>query len=63
MSPEQLEGKGYSYEADLWSFGVLLYELHVGALPFGISYEESYEGVLNRIKNNKINMYSKSRFK
>ena len=63
MSPEQLEAKGYDYEADLWSFGVLLYELLVGKLPFGIDYEESQDGVKHKIKNNEINIYSKSQFR
>jgi serine/threonine protein kinase len=29
-----MQGKGYSFEADYWSFGVLLYELICGKLPF-----------------------------
>ena len=35
MAPEIITGKGYSFTADLWSFGVLLYEFIVGKLPFG----------------------------
>ena len=64
MSPEQHLGDGYSYEADLWSFGVLLYELLVGSLPFGISYEDEQDAaVLHKIKVNRMNMYSKSQFR
>ncbi len=30
MSPERLAGEPYSFEADLWSFGVILYRMAVG---------------------------------
>jgi len=34
-APEVLEGRGYGAEADLWSFGVLLFEMFFGRFPFG----------------------------
>ena len=33
-APEVATGMGYSFEADVWSFGILLVELITGSLPF-----------------------------
>lgn len=35
MAPEIITGKGYSFHVDLWSLGVIMYELLCGKLPFG----------------------------
>jgi cGMP-dependent protein kinase len=34
-APETINAKGYSFNADLWSVGVCLYEFICGGLPFG----------------------------
>ncbi len=35
MAPEIILGKGYSFSADYWSLGVLIYEFLCGKLPYG----------------------------
>jgi len=43
MAPEVLMGKGYSFPADLWSLGVMLYEFICGSVPFGEDMSDTYK--------------------
>ena len=43
MAPEIISGKGYGFNVDLWSLGIVLYEFLAGYVPFGEEAEDPYE--------------------
>ena len=43
IAPEVFTGKGYSFEVDMWSLGIIMYEFICGKLPFGEDIEDPME--------------------
>jgi len=38
-----MEVQGYTFSADLWSLGIVLFEMACGYLPFGDNTDDPYE--------------------
>lgn len=49
MSPEQILGEDLDYRSDIFSFGVMLYEMVTGTQPFRGSVDEIFRATLSKV--------------
>ncbi|KAG1872250.1 kinase-like domain-containing protein [Suillus subluteus] len=53
LAPEVIQGPPYSHEVDWWSFGIILYEMLMGIMPF---WANNYSNIHSQIVHAKANV-------
>ena len=53
MGPEIISGAGYTFSADYWAFGVMIYEMMCGCLPFGNDCDDPMQ-IYQQITNDEL---------
>ena len=53
MAPEIIENNGYEQYVDLWSIGVLLYQMVTGDVPYGSHLSKPYD-IYKKIINSEL---------
>lgn len=51
-SPEMLSAGKYTYRTDFYSIGILYYQMLTGVTPFDLSWDDTDELILQKIREN-----------
>lgn len=54
MAPEILQGRPYDKKCDIWSIGVILFQLVFGRLPFPI--DKGYVVFINKVTTERVKL-------
>jgi serine/threonine protein kinase len=60
IAPEQLQGKPHSIASDIYSFGIVWFEMLTGELPFEFSASSAVEAALARLQGSAVAPSSKN---